>query len=403
MKTPAHPLRLLALALLGATPLAAQSLVPRDTPTTPHTSTQVAPHPPHVPHPPAAPGQRAPLATGDKAPALPPLTWLRGEPVTAFQPGTTYVLEFWAPWCPFCREALPTYAGIARTWSERNVRVLGISVWPRKSAPDMARDFVADQEELFPYPVAEDVDGAAAKAFLQAADCLIPSAMIVDGEGRLAWIGNPGTGLEKELTRLVGMPTGLGAQLAIRRGVYKSEMEEARAAHKARDWARLAELSRKLYEQDPEGLADFAVDHYVALVMLGQKDTARALGERLLNVDFAGEPSGLNALAWFIVEPGGVIPEAQRDLDLALRAAARANDLTGGKDPWILDTLACVHFVRGQLGEALRQQLKAVAAAEKETGPRAPYLRRDLSQRLAEYQAAAEAAESAEQDHGQIP
>ena len=160
---------------------------------------------------------------------------------------------------------------------------------------------------------------------------------------------------------------------------------------------------RKLYEKDPEGLADFAVDHYVALVMLGQQDTARTLGERLLNVDFAGSPSGLNALAWFIVEPGGVVPAARMDLDLALRAAVRANDLTGGKDPWILDTLARVQFVRGQLTEALRQQLKAVSAAEKETGPRAKYLRRDLAQRLAEYQAAAEASEAAEQHHGQIP
>lgn len=400
--TTAHPLRLLAFALLGATPLAAQSLVPRDAPRAPAPTAQVAPAPPRAPLPPAAPGEGR-LAAGDKAPALPPLTWLRGEPVTAFQPGTTYVLEFWAPWCPFCREALPTFADIARTHAERNVRVLGIAVWPRKSAPSLVREFVADEEDLFPYPVAEDVDGAAARAFLQAADCLIPTAMIVDGEGRLAWIGDPGAGLQKELARLVGAPSEMGLAIATRRGAYKSEMDEARQAYAARDWARAAEICRALYEKDPEGLADFAVDHYIALVMLGQQDTARTLGERLLNVDFAGSPSGLNALAWFIVEPGGVVPAARMDLDLALRAAVRANDLTGGKDPWILDTLARVQFVRGQLTEALRQQLKAVSAAEKETGPRAKYLRRDLAQRLAEYQAAAEASEAAEQHHGQIP
>jgi thiol-disulfide isomerase/thioredoxin len=358
--------------------------------------------PPRAPAPPAAPRERR-LAAGDEAPALPPLAWVRGDPVTAFQPGTTYVLEFWAPWCPFCREALPTFADIARTHAERNVRVLGIAVWPRKSTPNLVREFVADAEDLFPYPVAEDLDGAAAKTFLQAADCLIPTAMIVDGEGRLAWIGDPGAGLQKELARLVGAPSEMGLAIATRRGVHKAEMDAARNAFEARDWAHAAEICSALYEKDPEGLADFAVEHYIALVMLGQKDTARALGERLLNVDFAGSPSGLNALAWFIVEPGGVIPAAQMDLDLSLRAAVRANDLTGGKDPWILDTLARVQFVRGQLTEALRQQLKAVSAAEKETGPRAKYLRRDLAQRLAEYQAAAEAAESAEQHHGQIP
>ncbi len=404
MTPTALPLRLLACALLGATPLAAQSLVPPDrtAPRAPPTA-QVAPAPPRAPQPPAAPATRAKLAVGDQAPALPPLAWLRGDPLKAWQPGTTYVLEFWAPWCPFCREALPAYADIAQRYAERNVRVVGVSVWPRKSAPGMVREFVAEDESLFPYPLAEDMDGAAAEAFLKPAGCLLPTAMIVDGAGRVAWIGDPRKGLEKELARLVGGSEKTGAVLATRRGAHKTEIDEARAARMLRDWPRLAEISSKLYERDPDDFADFAVFHYIALVMQGQKDQARALGERLLDVDFAGSSPGLNALAWFIVEPEGAIPVAQMDLDLALRAALRGNELKSGKDPWILDTLARVQFVRGQLTEALRLQLKAVAAAERETGPTAAYLRRDLGARLAEYQAAAEAAEAVEQDHGQIP
>lgn len=36
------------------------------------------------------------LNVGDRAPALNVDRWLKGEPVTAFQPGTIYVVEFWA-------------------------------------------------------------------------------------------------------------------------------------------------------------------------------------------------------------------------------------------------------------------------------------------------------------------
>src|SRR5262249_14901118 len=134
----------------------AQSLVPGAAPArtpAPTPPVQVAPVPPV---PPVAPRPPARLRAGDPAPKLEAVDWLRGEPVKAFAPGTTYVVEFWAPWCPWCKEALKLYADLSERFAGRGVRVVGVAVWPKRSSPDMAREFVTESDELFPYPVGED-------------------------------------------------------------------------------------------------------------------------------------------------------------------------------------------------------------------------------------------------------
>lgn len=395
-RTPPRRAALLLASLLAATgPAAAQGLVPDGDHR--HAGTQVqVQQVQQVQVAPASPRVPGKLSVGDPAPPLPALEWLRGEPITAFAPGTTYVLEFWAPWCPWCREALPQYADIARRYGRRQVQVLGLSVWPRKTSPDMAREFVAEVgDELFNYPVAQDVGGALAKSWLEAADLLIPTAIVVDASGRIAWMGDPRKGLEKELVRLLGPPMDSFEDLVVWRTATENELAAARAAAKAGQWQALAEATRKLYEKNPAKGAEYAVEHYLALVMAGQPEAAQAWGRRLMEQDFAQSASGLNVLAWRIVDPAAKLPLERRDLDLALDAALRASKLTEDKDAWILDTVARTRFLRGELAEALRLQIRAVDRSQYKKGWEAPALREELRARLAEYQAAAEAAESA--------
>jgi hypothetical protein len=63
----------------------------------------------------------------------------------------------------------------------------------------------------------------------------------------------------------------------------------------------------------------------------------------------------LNEIAW-----GIAIGRGDRDLDLALRTAARAAELTNHADASILDTLARVYYEQGKLKEAFEWQTKAV-------------------------------------------
>lgn len=57
----------------------------------------LAPLAPQAAAPATAPQEKpAPtLKAGDAAPALAIETWLKGKPVTAFEPGHVYVVEFW--------------------------------------------------------------------------------------------------------------------------------------------------------------------------------------------------------------------------------------------------------------------------------------------------------------------
>ena len=384
------------MTLLLAASASAQSLVPGAAPArtpAPTPPVQVAPQPPVPPVAPKAPGK---LKVGDPAPKLDAVDWLQGDAVSAFAPGTTYVVEFWAPWCPWCREALPMYAELSKRFAPRGVKVVGVAVWPKRSSPEMAREFVAESDETFPYPVGEDRGDRTAKAWLDAADVLIPTAFVVDGDGKIAWIGDPRQGLDKALGKQLGwMPSDDApyAQVMRQRMAYSGEIEAAKAARQRGDWKAAAEQSKANYDKNKLLLADEAVYYYISLVMLGEKQEARTWGERLLNVDFVAKPSGLNSLAWYVVDPKGAIPKEQIDLDLALRAATRADDLTEHKDPYILDTLARVQFVRGELAEALRLQLRAVERASRLKGdPMGEMLRKDLSERLDQYEQAADVA-----------
>ena len=68
----------------------------------------------------------------------------------------------------------------------------------------------------------------------------------------------------------------------------------------------------------------------------------------------------LNQVAWTIVDNPNV---KNRDYDVAMKAATRANELSKGKDAAILDTLARVYYEKGDLKNAVKYQKQAVEHA----------------------------------------
>lgn len=56
------------------------------------------------------------LKIGDPAPEIKVEAWVRGTPVTKFEKGNVYVLDFWATWCGGCIASFPHISAIANKY-----------------------------------------------------------------------------------------------------------------------------------------------------------------------------------------------------------------------------------------------------------------------------------------------
>ena len=86
------------------------------------------------------------------------LELLDGETVTLSElKGKVIMLDFWASWCPPCRQEAPTLSQVYREFKGQEVEFIGIDIWDR---PSDAIEYV----DLFdvPYPNSIDSEGIVA-------------------------------------------------------------------------------------------------------------------------------------------------------------------------------------------------------------------------------------------------
>ncbi len=134
------------------------------------------------------------LKVGDKAPELKIDAWVKGEQITGFEKGKVYVVEFWATWCGPCIKNIPHLTELQKEY--KDVAFIGVAASERgddaKSKQDKVEKFVKEKGDEMGYRVAFDSDREMSKDWMQAAGQNgIPCAFIVDGEGKVAFIGHP--------------------------------------------------------------------------------------------------------------------------------------------------------------------------------------------------------------------
>jgi thiol-disulfide isomerase/thioredoxin len=280
----------------------------------------------------AADVQVGSLTVGDKAPALTINKWVKGAPVTAFEPGKVTVVEFWATWCGPCKKSMPHLSELQTQFKDKGVTIIGVtSLDPRNSLAAVEK-MTTEKGDTMGYTVAWDQDRQTSNAYmLAAAQPGIPTAFIVDQTGTIAWIGSP------------------------------FEMDEPLAKIVAGNWDIAAERSRF----EPIQQANLGSMRFSAAVK--KKDAAGILEHGRKLVETQGDDANMmNVVAWSIVDPArGIDFGANPKLaELALDAAKRANNATGNADAGMLDTLAWAYFASGDKANAIATQTKAISLAK---------------------------------------
>ncbi|MGC4032632.1 MAG: TlpA disulfide reductase family protein [Tepidisphaeraceae bacterium] len=240
------------------------------------------------------------LHIGDAAPPITVTSWAKGTPVTQFEAGKTYVLEYWATWCVPCKKAMPHLTELSKKYPQ--VPFIGVDVWehPREESDaeirSMVDAFLAKMGDDVGYNIAVDgVAGGMVKGWLDpVGQQFIPVTFVVNGQGKIAWIGHPDL-LEPVLTQVLA---GTWDTAAERKRVDAANAVEAprRAAYaavsaalKVKDYAAAAVACDKAMNDVPDLKTDSNLLSW-KLLLLYSTDPAKALDFAHSRVTSAAKP-----------------------------------------------------------------------------------------------------------------
>jgi len=338
-----------------------------------------------------AQGEIQPLELGDKAPSMRVQEWLKGNEITSFQPGHVYVVEFWATWCPPCIASIPHLTKLQKE-HQGKVTIIGMTTADtRGNTLERVRGFVADPPSEMGYTVAFDEGRETWNRFMAASgQGGLPTSFIVDQQGRVAWIGHP-MSMDEPLQQIVDGSYDLeGARAKMRRQTEIQAQAEPMMAQVQMLWGQgdfesaLAKID-EIVALDHELFADLAVQKLqVMMFQMNDEAGAMAYSKRLFDEILVKNPDMINGVSWSILTAEGM-PQAY--LPIGFYGARKANELTGGTDPMVLDTVARAEFLQNQLDAAIATQEKAVRLA-KEQGKLGAAELAELEERLAEYREA---------------
>ncbi|WP_434725509.1 TlpA disulfide reductase family protein [Mesorhizobium sp. RIZ17] len=129
------------------------------------------------------------------APSIEVETWLRGDPLTNFQPGKVYIVEFLATWCEPCVAAMRHLVQLQEKYKDSGLEVVGVAA--SEDAPTAAEArakldaWLTEKCSNLNYRIAFDQTGEMNKLWMEPSLSVgIPTSFAVDRDGKIAFIGD---------------------------------------------------------------------------------------------------------------------------------------------------------------------------------------------------------------------
>jgi len=287
----------------------------------------------------------AKLGIGDTAPKLEVSTWVKGEPVTleAAKGKNVVVLEFWATWCGPCIASIPHLNELQAEYADKGVVLVGVTTEDPDNSLEKVQEFVKKRGDKLGYRIAFDKEGKANAAFMEAAQQPgIPTAFVIDKEGRIAWIGHPMDGLDRVLADLVAGKH----DIEMARKKFDLYGQGAQAMQDG-EWEKVVQIADQYLALDPTSAHAWQAKVMAYAGPLEQPDKAKETAAKAVEA-LKDNAEGLAMLAGLLVSDdneGGMN-------DLALKAVTRAAELSP-KDVQVRSAQYHVLAANGKDDEAL--------------------------------------------------
>ena len=323
------------------------------------------------------------LRIGDQAPPLEIAKWVKGAPVENFERGKVYVVEFWATWCLPCIQGMPHLSALQREFADKGLTVVSVScIDNRANTLEAVEQMIGQKGEIVNYTIAWDDQRYTHDAWMKAAGLnTIPHAFVVDQNGKIAFIDNP-MFLDEPLEQILAGKWDIEKGTAALLQTHK-ELTAATLRAKADDADGLAAYA-EFELKHPKLARQIDPTRFEIALRVGDAELVAKIADRWIESSIANKnPDDLVQLARKVVDPKATV--AFRDLELALRATNKANEMTAGKNASVLDVLARIYAWKGDFAKAVDLENQALAI---ETS----YLKGVFQQSLAEYKAKLPAA-----------
>lgn len=374
-------------------------------------------------------GDDQPLTIGSDAPAIDVEHWVQNgngkfKPVTKFEKGKVYVIEFWATWCGPCIASMPHIVQIQSQYADKGVQVVSISdedlqtveKFLERTVPGTTKegdgkkgkDDKDDKEgkESQPqtykdltsaYCLTADPDRSVHKAYMDAAGQNgIPTAFIVGKDQKIEWVGHP-MSMDGPLAEIV-QGTWDRSKFAEE---FKEKQEQDLLIKNISVAMRNGDTKKALAAID-EALGKAKSDEmkmnlrlYRLQIQLNDKDSQDQLPSVLSEAykTFAEDPEVINLVASNILQrmERGLL--TNKELLASTRAAIEkaAAGAQGERRAVMLNTAAHAQFLAGEVDTAIKTQKSALELAT-------PRMKAQLEQYLQTLEAEKESAKESKAD-----